>query len=1320
MEAKAVEQKQQRPAYVVALLAILGLIALPRVATFSDGPRSTISGAGAAPASHPIASIEDEGDEPDRADLKPLIEYLSTGKEDDASRVCLKQFFGERLPALGERDRSVHILLITMPDPIRSAASTRFDEFLDIFQRAIELQGFLLDRSRLPWSAESGEASKSNDTTGSAKLRLKLTVEVPGHGSRKQGRSPGLIVFKEAFPRKGQDPALVLGFLIPESPITGIDKHAFLRALELRRTYFSEPPNADAIVRVIGPCFSASQRSLEVLLRTWAKEAGDRPSHMRILSNNAGLVKKERLEQAVLAEGSRHTVSFRAMVHETEIVAATTLDYLKKRLGYSPGDIALLIESNSGMAQALANKWKSQNLADEFIFPVQVAELRKEYERKGLLEPGKVDATAAADRLRIPPDEAGAPRDMPHSFTPAGSAALDELALNQVLTTIGRRRYNVVGIIATGPQDIVFLAERVRRFCPSVRLFTTHADLLFARSQNAEDLRGMLVASTYSLYAGNQWITAPHLGTPHIPFSDQAGQGLYNAVVAHLWEMRLVRDDAGRPSSHPPLLEFRNPYENSRDAATDFRPPIWISSVGERGIFPITVWAPKLPPSEHRDALAADRAYLYDFTQVPDANGKMTALFADSGPMPTFGKSGRPSAHPLYSVICLALCVLCLLTAALTVVYVRWSVDPEKNTRLNANVWPFKFGHLVRMFNIEVDVGHRGAYDPQKKYADEQVAPFPPRIGGGIYPLLMNLLVLGLSYYTFSFVAPAHPLQLELGTSAAAADAKAGATKDGTGDAPAAVGDAAERHAAEPSIRTKIRPIVVFAILVLFVVPSLSLIGASTVLALLEFLGQLPIALPGKADRFLLRHRRWLFIGIAVGSFAGWCWFLQSDTDPVRTIDLDRVSNLPSGLSPIFPVAFLGAGLAALIHAQLTRRALYRKAYLPFKQPRKDEEEPKSQSARILKLMRERRTEVDKLLRSPWIAAPQLNRPWILAPIVVSGLFFFIRASTRGIARSFEGYGFDVAMAVLGLILVGFIVGHIVLLVALWDAIRDLLRLAVLLPIAGAFNRIPHRLKGWFFEAEHIEWRTRLIHQQAVALRSRTTNELAAALQVLAPRPTGEWEQEVSTATNNEWDDASLDWTRMAVNPFLLPLWDSFPVEEARASTPALERADVRVDWLESWPVMPADLAKLTEREHAIIRDWTRIAEDLVVLQIVRWFAPPLAQALSIMRFLVLGTLFLILATMSYPFDHQGLLMTATTIVLACVAWVVATVLIGANRDELISRVSDTTPGRLSFDFDFLSSLLTFVVPLLGALLAMSYDLTDLLRTWFGPFSQYF
>ena len=87
-------------------------------------------------------------------------------------------------------------------------------------------------------------------------------------------------------------------------------------------------------------------------------------------------------------------------------------------------------------------------------------------------------------KLRIPPHEAGSPADLPRSYTPATSAALDEMALTQVLTTIARRPYKVVGIVATNSFDVVFLAQQVARFCPNVRLFTLSSDLVLRVPRN--------------------------------------------------------------------------------------------------------------------------------------------------------------------------------------------------------------------------------------------------------------------------------------------------------------------------------------------------------------------------------------------------------------------------------------------------------------------------------------------------------------------------------------------------------------------------------------------------------------------------------------------------------------------------------------------------------------------------------------------------------------------------------------------------------------------------------------------------------------------
>ena len=132
------------------------------------------------------------------------------------------------------------------------------------------------------------------------------------------------------------------------------------------------------------------------------------------------------------------------------------------------------------------------------------------------------------------------------------------------------------------------------------------------------------------------------------------------------------------------------------------------------------------------------------------------------------------------------------------------------------------------------------------------------------------------------------------------------------------------------------------------------------------------------------------------------------------------------------------------------------------------------------------------------------------------------------------------------------------------------------------------------------------------------------------------------------------------------------------------------------------------------------MAEDLIALQLVRWFAPALSQIVPVMNFLVLGSLSLLLSVTSYPFDHQGWLLTVVFGLIVFVAWAVVLVLIGINRNELISRVGDTTPGKLTFDSRFVGSLMTMIAPLLGALLAISFDVSDLLHTWLGPIFQLF
>jgi hypothetical protein len=1337
-----VDDKRKQPVLVVAALALIGAVSIPQVLKPPGGTETSSSADSTDVTARPPTIAEQEEKDLDRRDLKPLIDFLAsgngkqpTGGLNDQINNGLASFYHPQTP-------DVFCMVITLPDPVASVTSIRFDEYLDVVQRAVELQGFILDRSSLPWQTTNPNVGAVPDRT--TRLRnersgWELTADSTTPKGPRRGR-PGLVVFKTPLTnaKTQQRPGILLTFIVPESSVLGIDKHAFGRALELIDKYFYArlteerrevigPRGQPAIdkngklateltgrrvLHVVAPNFDGSQWSLEVALRGW-RPREKQSYHLRILSNNAGRIDKKHLEDGFDSTGN--VVTFRSMVHKASAVQAQMLDYLRE-LGYHRSQLAILIESNSGIPQAEANDIVTgrrrkaagkgadkapgdkpgedvdNSSAEDFIFPLQVSEIRKAYVKRGIFQNNKPDSAGSPERLPIPTDESGTPDDVPRSFTPASSAALDEMALTQILTTISRRPYQAVGIFASNPLDTVFLARCVRRFCPNLRIFTTQADLLFARPQLSGDLRGMLVASTYSLYPANQWIATSNGARPHVLFSNQGSQGLYNTIVAHLWEMGIPDQDTG-----PQLLEFAPPYETTPQI---YNPSVWIGVVGERGLFPLkTLGVP------------GDSSYIYDphnnperrRFSVPDETQKLEKQNL---------KAMKPTPHLLYWLSWLVLVFACFLVSGLTWVYARWATDEHK-IKLNAKIAFVGLGHLMRYLNYEVapedfraqrtssvHAGRGGnqLYNPQARFEDETKNPYPPRLGAGIFLCLANVLLWAVSSYTFSLML--------IGMKPYKADMKA-----------FQIG-------------------IYYLTLVSWALSSASVI-LSVALAIAEDgLGRLNA---GRVP-YPPRYNRVLFGLAFVSALIGLLVYVAvSEIPPPSRLSFERYSNLPSGVSPLFPVQFLVGTLVAFVYFQLARRSLYRQSYLPATLSAEVSRDRGSRSQQVVRRLREQREEIDELISKPLQALKQVN-PIVMATLSLLALFYFIRLYFRGPARSFEGYWFD------WFFLAGFtgaavlIIGCALQLLVVWTHTRSMLKLTIDLPMAQAFDRIPERLKGWFFGSHDFRMRKELVLRQSAALKERSTHELneifkrifpfARAEPTIAATATGDSGNVVS-----DWDDdlarllkslddpeGTIDSTR-AVYPFLDRVWDALPIEEAprqlRSSSGGSGDCGSTARTA-SWPLMPRDRAKLSDDEFAALRDWVRMAEDLVALQIVRWFAPVLSQLLPVMKFVVIGSLFLLLTLTSYPFDHQGWMMTVMVTILLFVGGIVTVVLVGVNRDELISRVSDTAPGRVSFDNTFINLCLTTLGPLLAALFAISFDVSDLLHTFFGPVFQLF
>ena len=279
----------------------------------------------------------------------------------------------------------------------------------------------------------------------------------------------------------------------------------------------------------------------------------------------------------------------------------------------------------------------------------------------------------------------------------------------------------------------------------------------------------MLVASTYPLYPSNQWLTTPFRDGARVFFSNRGAEGLYNATVAHLWEMSADDKAEDQPrASFPQLLEFAIPYDLDFKAIR--KPPVWISAAGERGLYPVAFVTPE-----------DQGAYLYDPKTAPE--GRLLLGWPGSTAAANQASVAMiPNPHILFWLLWWFLFLACSGVATVTWFYVAWSTDPKKlalkpNTGFIKGILEYltcevadKPHDEVRRRNIRIRPyglwQNRGRpanddwtdwfvaerqdltpYQPQAKYRDRSRNKYPPAVGAGVYILLINLFILGVSSY---------------------------------------------------------------------------------------------------------------------------------------------------------------------------------------------------------------------------------------------------------------------------------------------------------------------------------------------------------------------------------------------------------------------------------------------------------------------------------------------------------------------------------------------------------------------------------------------
>lgn len=1134
-------------------------------------------------------------------------------------------------------------LIATVPDPVGSRFAHEFDAAVDGIQRAYEARGFLLRAAQLPWPRPL-----ARDTA-----EVRITRTVPDQ--------PGVLLFRQSRDPKGakRNDAVVYRFavvcLVGEHPIAGIHRTALTEALKAREDLAgairaahgpgtnvvwaggvgAEPPGA---VQLVTPFFTGSQTSLLFTLDQWKKQKGNGATRFKIVNGSATGMRRSSFEQWHVVDPNSKQLE--STVIPSDLLLRGVLRYLAgsrdARLDGTPGEpirerIAFLREVNTGFGEiSRGNLDPSDRTTDtrlplaadnkplDLPFPISISQL-----------PALLDGTDKP-HVALPQTEFVEPRlplrdqtrfDPVPSYDPESAASTAGQSLRSIMSTIDRARVRYVGIVASDTRDVVFLNRLLKKECPNVRVFTTEPGIALLHPDEANWLRGMLVASTYPLSPSTQyWGRTPYAPRRMLPFPTQGSQGYYNAVLAQHERHDLML------GYHPPKISGNGRGLN--------RPPIWISVIGQGGrLVPVHCFTEYAEEEHHAPVLRAEVTPEVDAAQPEKRFAIGDELYPTE--FPRVGVSSGAMLGALIAAVALGLVVLA-------------AAAPR--------VW--------RKLASGVTDTERGVYN----------------LGDSCWVWVWRGVVLaGALFFALPYALPARDF---------------------------------------PTLVTQFHSLRDWRHWVVGLLAAVVLIEAVLAFVLFTWRGCRPwpespefTKALGTANTDEERERRkhdakqdWkqgrfaffalavLVLGSVSATFSWWC----GRHDVERFFVYVRATELSAGMSPLVPMGLLGLiavviGWCCLQQADIARRAQLKCPYSPvWSRLRSADKELTHDLRDHFRFLGETRHLTITLgLGVPFVLCCFWNVVIIPLP-------------------SGEGPTWDILMRVMFWILAGAVVFVLARFLAIWTRLARLLEEILRVPMVGAFERLPHEI-GRLFGGYLYSQRPRHRQLAAVAWALPPTEREELAKQIKRKRPGLSWvfgypvpnpderprdagepgaaaraEAEAEAERNDQEDRKWLaDELQGYANDYLKELptvWrnrsvdDAFGAERAPGSSGA-EKEKV----YEKPPAAPAQQK-----------------EQYVAVFVVMYLGAYFAQLRMLAYAIAFGAPLLLFAAASYPFQPDRSRLTVLLGLLLLVALGTVYVLYRINKDGLVSRIARTTPGRFTPDSGFLSSVATYVLPILA------------------------
>jgi hypothetical protein len=562
---------------------------------------------------------------------------------------------------------NVTAIIATVPDPVHGHLALAFDRAVEEILQAAADHSYVSSYYWLPWKTRTA-ALKAAENEGDAE---------PGHDSERE-RQPGLIILKyvptekDAAAPSNSFYRVVYLFLVAETPTEGVDgsqlQHAFHYEAQLRSALGSGfSTGINGRVAIVGPLYSGSAASLragiEAALRHHSLPATEfevTAATSTSLANNQMVA----MYPAPDVSSVPSYIDYLSFESDGEYSTNRFLSLLKAS-GYELAEAAKLIEDNTALgtvssrmappteeggdaegrrqrakARASPTPHATEEGGDGVLvirFPREISLLRNaqvtgDQSGNEAGPPGAIPSPY----LRFSLKDSSAQDAVPQ-FSRESTPLSQEAQLMAIARRLHRSRSKFIAISGSNVLDQLFLAQFLHRACPGARLVFFGADQLLVREVDSVPFVGSLTVTPYPLISlGTGRARRAHPNSP--------SEAFYNAVSYTFWHNRLN----GIESPEGIFADYRSPL-----VPTVQQPALWATAIGRDGYYPLAVLSPC--------ATKSDR-------QMPaiDPFGRVGKESCEAQPIPWTKGHIYPSL--LWYVACAVIALLCLSHTAMLLV----------------------------------------------------------------------------------------------------------------------------------------------------------------------------------------------------------------------------------------------------------------------------------------------------------------------------------------------------------------------------------------------------------------------------------------------------------------------------------------------------------------------------------------------------------------------------------------------------------------------------------------------------------------------------